>query len=60
MLDPPSNDRINLWGSYYTNELNILNPPDIVKQLRVKISIYGEDLTHKRKFQTVKNSKMTI
>ena len=47
MLYPNANTRINIWKASDTSELDILNPHDTVKQLRVEIRIYGKDLTSK-------------
>ena len=43
-----------------TTGQDILEPPENDAQVQVDISLYGEDLTHKRNDQTSKNTKITL
>ena len=38
----------------------MLEPPETVNQLQVDIDTFGEDLSHRSKFHTVKNAIITI
>ena len=60
MLNSSDSTRVNIWIASATTELGILKPPDMLKHLRVKIRIYGEDFTSKNKSQIDKDSKINL